>query len=63
MTRIPGDDDALNAWMMETKDPALFRYADQEQSSQRDDFMPVYCFGEMETYRPYFDPDLRNILW
>lgn len=63
MTRIPGDDDALNAWMVATQDPAVFRYAGQEQSSQRDDFMPLYRFGEMETYRLYFDPALRNILW
>lgn len=63
MTRIPGDDDALIAWMAGTKDTAVFRYANQEQSPQRDDFMPVYRFGEMETYRLYRDPALRNILW
>ncbi len=63
MTRIPEDDEALNAWMVSTEDPAVFRYADQEQTSQRDDFMPLYRFGEMATYRLYFDPELRHVLW
>lgn len=35
----------------------------QNRSVRRDDFTPVYRFGEMETYRLYFDPALRNILW
>lgn len=63
MTRIPEDDEALDAWMVRTDDPAVFRYEGQEQSSQRDDFMPLYRFGEMATYRLYFDPELRHVLW
>ena len=60
---IPKDDEALNQWMVASNDPAVFRYAGQEQSSQRDDFMPLYRFTEMATYRMYFDPALRNVLW
>ncbi len=63
VTRVPKDDEALNKWMIATQDPAVFQYAGQEQSSQRDDFMPYYRFREMETYRMYFDPGLRNDLW
>lgn len=44
-------------------DPAVFQYAGQEQSPQRDDFMPLYRFGEMATYRLNFDPELRHVLW
>ncbi len=63
LVSIPPDDEALNEWMVATDNPAVFRYAGQEQSSQRDDFMPFYRFAEMQTYRMYFDPALRNILW
>jgi len=63
LVSIPPDDDALSKWMAATDNPAVFRYTGQEQSSQRDDFMPFYQFGEMETYRMYFDPALRNVLW
>ena len=42
---------------------AVFQYAGQEQSSQRDDFMPFYRFGEMDRYRMYFDSSMRNTLW
>ena len=63
LVSIPQDNEALNRWMMATDNPAVFRYTDQEQSSQRDDFMPFYQFGEMQSYRMYFDPSLRNILW
>jgi hypothetical protein len=60
---IPTNDEALNKWMAATDKPTVFRYAGQEQSSQRDDFMPFYEFGDKQTYRMYFDPALRNILW
>ncbi|MBW8016629.1 MAG: hypothetical protein FVQ82_10605 [Planctomycetes bacterium] len=63
LVSIPPDDDALNKWMVPTDNPAVFQYAGQEQSSQRDDFMPFYRFGEMERYRMYFDSSMRNILW
>jgi DUF1680 family protein len=63
LVSLPKNDEALNNWMVATDDPAIFRYADQEQSSQRDDFMPFYRFTEMATYRMYFDPGLRNVLW
>ncbi|MBN2181353.1 MAG: glycoside hydrolase family 127 protein [Sedimentisphaerales bacterium] len=63
LVSIPPDNDALNEWMVATNDPAVFRYAGQEQSSQRDDFMPFYRFAEMQSYRMYFDPSLRNVLW
>jgi len=63
LVSIPPDDDALNDWMVATDDPAVFRYAGQEQSSQRDDFRPFYQFRELQTYRMYFDPSMRNILW
>jgi DUF1680 family protein len=60
---IPRDDGALNEWMIATDDPATFRYQGQEQSSQRDDFMPFYQFAEMQSYRMYFDPKFRRDLW
>ena len=63
LTSLPKDDEALNRWMVATKDAAVFQYAGQEQSSQRDDFVPLYRFTEMATYRLYFDPALRNVLW
>ena len=63
LVKIPPDDEALNDWLIETDNPTIFRYRGQEQSSQRDDFMPYYRFGEMQTYRIYFDPGLRSILW
>ena len=63
LVSIPPDDEALNEWMVATNNPMVFRYAGQEQSSQRDDFMPFYQFAEMQTYRMYFDPALRNVLW
>jgi DUF1680 family protein len=63
LVSIPTDNEALNEWMVATDDPAVFRYAGQEQSSQRDDFMPFYQFAEMQSYRMYFDPAMRNILW
>jgi len=63
LVKIPLDDEALNDWLIETDKPANFRYRGQEQSSQRDDFLPYYRFGEMQTYRIYFDPGLRNVLW
>ena len=63
LVSIPKDDESLNKWMVPGKDPVIFQYAGQEQSSQRDDFMPYYRFGEMESYRMYFDPGLRNTLW
>lgn len=63
LVRIPKDDGALNRWMVPGKDPMVFQYAGQEQSSQRDDFVRYYRFGEMESYRMYFDPGLRNTLW
>ena len=63
LTSLPKDDEALNKWMAATKDPSIFQYAGQEQSSQRDDFMPLYRFTEMATYRLYFDPALRTTLW
>lgn len=63
LTSPPRDDEALNKWMVATQDPSVFQYAGQEQSSQRDDFMPLYRFTEMATYRLYFDPALRNVLW
>ena len=63
LTAIPSDDDTLNKWMLQTDDPTVFRYEGQEQASQRDDFMPFYQFGEMQTYRMYFDPALRSNLW
>jgi len=63
LVSIPPDDDALNEWMVATNNPAVFHYTGQEQSSQRDDFMPFYRFAEMQSYRMYFDPSLRNVLW
>jgi hypothetical protein len=63
LVRLPKTDETLNEWLVATKDPTVFQYAGQEQSSQRDDFMPLYRFAEMETYRMYFDPALRNVLW
>jgi DUF1680 family protein len=63
LVSIPTNDEALNKWMAATDKPTVFRYAGQEQSSQRDDFMPFYEFGDKQTYRMYFDPALRNILW
>lgn len=64
LVTIPPDNDALNDWMVPSRrNPAVFQYKGQEQSSQRDDFMPFYNFGEMERYRMYFDPSMRNILW
>ncbi|MCX6865607.1 MAG: hypothetical protein NTV46_05200 [Verrucomicrobia bacterium] len=63
LTRLPKDDEALDQWMVATRDPVVFRYTGQEPSSQRDDFMPLYRFAEKATYRLYFDPALRNILW
>jgi len=63
LTSLPKDDEALNKWMVATKEPSVFQYAGQEQSSQRDDFMPLYRFTEMATYRLYFDPALRSVLW
>lgn len=63
LVSIPPNDEALNEWMVATSDPAIFRYTGQEQSSQRDDFMPFYRFTEMQSYRMYFDPALRNVLW
>jgi len=63
MVSIPPDDEALNEWMVATDESTVFRYAGQEQSSQRDDFMPFYQFAEMQTYRMYFDPAMRNVLW
>ncbi len=63
LVSIPPDDEALNKWMIAADEPMVYRYAGQEQSSQRDDFMPFYRFGEMQSYRMYFDPSLRNILW
>jgi len=63
LVSIPKDDEALNRWMVASNDPTVFRYEGQEQSSQRDDFMPFYKFTEMASYRMYFDPALRNILW
>lgn len=63
LVSIPPDDDALNEWMVPTDNPAVFSYTGQEQSSQRDDFMPFYRFTEMQGYRMYFDPTLRNNLW
>lgn len=63
LVSLPGNDEALDEWLVPTQDPAVFQYAGQEQSSQRDDFMPFYRFTEMATYRMYFDPTLRNVLW
>jgi len=63
LVTIPTHDEALNEWMVATDNPAVFQYAGQEQSSQRDDFMPFYRFNEMQRYRMYFDSELRNILW
>jgi DUF1680 family protein len=63
LVSIPSDDDALNKWMVPTDNPVVFQYVGQEQSSQRDDFMPFYMFGEMNRYRMYFDSSMRNILW
>lgn len=63
LVSIPSDDDALNEWMVATDNPTVFRYTGQEQSSQRDDFMPFYRFEEMQSYRMYSDPSLRNVLW
>jgi DUF1680 family protein len=60
---LPQDDDALNEWLTPLDGPAVFGYRDQEQSSQRDDFMPFYQFAEMQSYRMYFDPELRKVLW
>jgi DUF1680 family protein len=53
LVSLPGTEEALDKWMVATKDPAVFQYAGQEQSSQRDDFMPFYRFAEMATYRMY----------
>ena len=63
LVSIPPDDEALNEWMVPTEDPTVFRYSGQEQSSQRDDFIPFYQFAEMQSYRMYFDPAMRNVLW
>ena len=63
LVSIPTHDETLNEWMVATDNPAVFQYAGQEQSSQRDDFMPFYRFTEMQRYRMYFDSELRNILW
>jgi hypothetical protein len=63
LTRLPHDDEELDQWMVATQDPVVFRYTGQEQSSPRDDFMPLYRFGEKATYRLYCDPALRNNLW
>ncbi|MBN1359749.1 MAG: glycoside hydrolase family 127 protein [Sedimentisphaerales bacterium] len=63
LVSIPPDDEALNEWLVATDNPAVFRYAGQEQSSQRDDFMPFYRFAELQSYRMYFDSALRNVLW
>jgi hypothetical protein len=63
LTRLPHDDEELDQWMVATQDPVVFRYTGQEQSSPRDDFMPLYRFGKKATYRLYFDPALRNNLW
>ncbi len=41
----------------------LTKVAPQEQASRRDDFKPFYEFNELESYRLYFDPKLRNTLW
>jgi hypothetical protein len=46
-----------------TRNPIVFQYAGWEQSSQRDDLMPLFRFTEMTTWRLYFDQALRNILW
>lgn len=60
---IPPNDDALNKWLAPRGGTSIFRYAGQDQASQRDDFMPFYRFGEMCRYRMYFDPSLRKVLW
>ncbi|MCX7974171.1 MAG: glycoside hydrolase family 127 protein, partial [Candidatus Aminicenantes bacterium] len=63
LVSLPKTDEELNEWLIPTDKPTLFQYKGQEQSSQRDDFKPLYEFAELETYRLYFDPKLRNVLW
>lgn len=63
LVSLPRTDEELNDWLVPTERPTIFQYKGQEQSSQRDDFKPLYEFNELETYRLYFDPKLRNILW
>jgi len=63
MPIIPPDDDKLNKWLVPTDDPTVFKYANQEEVSQRDNFMPYYRYPEVTSYRMYFDPGLRSKLW
>jgi len=60
---IPPDDDALNDWFIATDDPTVFSFKGQVVASQRDDFMPLYRFAELERYRLYHDPAMRTDLW
>ena len=63
MPLIPPDDEVLNQWLVPTDDPTVFKYANQEEASQRDNFMPYYRYPEGTSYRMYFDPGLRSKLW
>jgi len=63
LVTLPRTDAELNEWLVPTDRPTVFQYQGQEQASQRDDFKPFYEFVELEPYRLYFDPKLRNILW
>jgi len=63
MIALPQTNEELNDWLVPTDRPTIFKYKDQEQASQRDDFKPFYEFGHLESYRMYFDPKLRRVLW
>ncbi len=63
MSVIPPTDEELDRLMKPADEAGVFVITNEPAVEFRDAFMPYYRFPEVTTYRMYFDPKLRRVLW
>jgi uncharacterized protein len=63
MSVIPATDDELDGVMKPADEAGVYLITNEEAVDSRDGFMPYFRFPEVTSYRMYFDPGLRRVLW